>query len=74
MQCRHKHLAASHRFSHIGKGFNIPLVSQSLYSLMQIAGRERKHSFLAGFRGKIMNPGLFQIIKILRYLVIYQGV
>lgn len=63
---------ASHGFSHVDKGFNIPLVSQSLYSLMPFAGHER--SLVAGCEGKIMNRDLFQIIKIRSCLVIYQGV
>lgn len=55
------------------KGLISPLVSQSLYSLMQLAGHERKSNSVAEFKGGITNRGLFQIIKARSYLVIYQG-
>lgn len=61
----------SHRFWHVGRGFNIPLVS--LYSLMQFARHEGKSSPVPEFKGEAMNCGLFQIIKAHGYLVIYQG-
>lgn len=74
MQCGYEHLAASPRFPQVGKRFNISLVSQSLYTLMQFAKHKEKNRFKAGFKGQRINDGLFQIIKIFRYLVIYQEV
>lgn len=51
MQCGYEHLAASPRFPQVGKRFNISLVSQSLYTLMQFAKHKEKKQIQSRIQG-----------------------